>query len=844
MTKTRGRFICWMLIGFLGPLFSFGQTGLPKIESDVIDISLKKALGDRTVTGRIPILILFEKQGSLREGDELFEGLSKSRRRSGNIAWLKDLSGRSFTEFSSRLGKNGPAAGVRTGRRFWLINGVEATASRRAIDEISSWAGVARIYLRTEKAPELIRMGKKQAKLFMRDFPKPPRFKGSFNMEGKQIGWNLRRMRADEVWKQGYTGRGVIVAVLDGGVNYGHPDIRNNLWVNEKEIPENGKDDDQNGYVDDYLGWNFAEQNQNIEDMTSHGSNCSGIVVGDGTGGTITGVAPQASLMVMKYYTRYNNEEISFRTIWKASQYDAWESLQYALVHGAQVASLSMSYDGVDDPPYAAWRYAAANAVSCGLTMVVAASNDRETYKQYEQIHLPGNIPEVISVGAIGQAESIASYSSAGPVTWESVSPFKDFPLPAGLIKPDVCAPVEGFPDVDYDSPGYSYPGGGGTSSATPHVAGLVALMLEKDPELMPWEIKKRLEETSVDRGAPGKDNLYGAGRVDAWEAVNYGSGPNFSLPEVRIDGGRAIYVRPGEAFDVRFRVTAGPVSRINAVLYDPTGQVTLADEAQTLTVPELKAGGADLTLTFKLSSSGSDDRPKKAILDLVLGAEAGRKFFFKVPVYIGRSDLLVVDDDGPGESEKAVLETLDHDRRYYNYINTRFTPLDGEILKSYKQVIWLTGEEFYNTLDAPERSLLEGYLDGGGSLTLFGENIGEDIGKSAFYRDYLHAKLIKERIEGRKADPFVISGKDGDPLSQRLALTIRNYYYHSQFDIVRPLTGADDPFRGEPDEDYAGFVRFTGKYKLIYSALGMESIRDADARSEFLGRILDWFEK
>jgi hypothetical protein len=151
-----------------------------------------------------------------------------------------------------------------------------------------------------------------------------------------------------------------------------------------------------------------------------------------------------------------------------------------------------------------------------GTAMVIAAGNEGSG-NEPDNVRTPGDVPRVITVGAVNCSDEAAGFSSRGPVTWEDVPPWNDHPYPPGLIKPDVAGP-----GVDTRShnkcSGYSYKSG--TSMATPHVAGAVALMLSANPGLTHDDLKLLLEDTAVELGDPGKDNVYGSGRVDAYEAV------------------------------------------------------------------------------------------------------------------------------------------------------------------------------------------------------------------------------------------------------------------------------------------------------------------------------------
>ncbi len=112
----------------------------------------------------------------------------------------------------------------------------------------------------------------------------------------------------------------------------------------------------------------------------------------------------------------------------------------------------------------------------------------------------------------------IAGFSSRGPVTWQNVDPYNDWPYPPGLIKPSVSAPGVNTVSLAFNCQGYSV--SSGTSMSTPHVTGTTALIMEANPSLSPEEVKSILMDTALDLGADGRDNNYGAGRVDAYAAV------------------------------------------------------------------------------------------------------------------------------------------------------------------------------------------------------------------------------------------------------------------------------------------------------------------------------------
>ena len=317
-------------------------------------------------------------------------------------------------------------------------------------------------------------------------------------------------MNAPDAWAMGYTGAGVVVGVIDTGVCITHPDIANQIWNNPAEIPGNNIDDDNNGYVDDVVGWNFRDDTDNPFDDNGHGSHVAGTVAGDGTSGEESGVAPDASIMVLKYSNQLSGESI------------AWEAIQYGTDNGADVLSGSFGWRHAWNPDRETWRNTCDNSIAAGVVMVFASGNEGQCCIP-DNVRTPGDVPSVITVGATDCSDNIASFSSTGPVSWSIVSPFFDYPLPPGLMKPEVTAPGD---DTLSHATCSGYTTLSGTSMATPHVSGAIALMLQANPDLTPAQVKEGLQSTAIDLGSIGPDNIYGSGRVDALAAILEGSFP------------------------------------------------------------------------------------------------------------------------------------------------------------------------------------------------------------------------------------------------------------------------------------------------------------------------------
>ncbi|RJP38453.1 MAG: hypothetical protein C4547_04560 [Phycisphaerales bacterium] len=317
-------------------------------------------------------------------------------------------------------------------------------------------------------------------------------------------------MNAPRVWDElQVTGRGSIIAVIDTGACITHSDLKNQIWVNPGEIPNNNIDDDNNGFIDDINGWNFESDNNNVSDQNGHGTHVSGTVAGDGTGGTQTGMAPDAEVMVTKFWNSFSGE------------LSVWRSMEYATDNGAHATTASLGWPHSTNPNRPMWRQVCENTIAAGLSVIYAAGNEGGGNPP-DNVRTPGDVPAVITVGATDCNDVIAGFSSRGPITWQNIPPYNDCPWPPGCMKPSISAPGVNTKSCAVCS-GYRLLSG--TSMATPHVAGTVALMLEFGPGMPHEVVKEILMDTSKDLGAPGRDNDYGAGRVDAYEATAASSG-------------------------------------------------------------------------------------------------------------------------------------------------------------------------------------------------------------------------------------------------------------------------------------------------------------------------------
>lgn len=293
-------------------------------------------------------------------------------------------------------------------------------------------------------------------------FPNQPTF-------GGQNDWNINMVNAPEAWAQGYTGQGVIVAVLDTGVDYNHPDLAGRIWVNTREIPNNGRDDDGNGYIDDVIGWDFAGRDNNPMDEDTHGTHVAGTIAAANNGIGSTGIA-------------YNSRIMPVRVIGNLGPAAYHQSLangiRYAADNGARVINLSLRTNpsgGATSTDVAIVREAVNYATSRGAVVVMAAGNYSETRPTFPARYAT---QAGIAVGAVDSNTRIASFSNRAGNT-----------LINYLAGPGV--------NVYSTTPNNTYGFLSGTSMASPHVAGVVALMLSANPTLTPAQVASILNTTA-----------------------------------------------------------------------------------------------------------------------------------------------------------------------------------------------------------------------------------------------------------------------------------------------------------------------------------------------------------
>jgi subtilisin family serine protease len=294
---------------------------------------------------------------------------------------------------------------------------------------------------------------------------------------GANGGFPRADIHAPEAWDITKGSRDIIVAVVDTGIDFFHEDLRSNIWVNTKEIPGNGIDDDGNGYVDDVYGFDFVSNDNDPFDDHFHGTHVAGTIGAMGNNGLgVVGVNWNVRIMAVKAFDEQGGGTVSA----------AIGALHYAVVNGARIINCSW---GLEDHSRAL-ADAIAEAQAAGVLVVAAAGNSRTDAPFY-----PAAYDSVIAVASVNNKGQRSNFSNFGAHV-------------------DISAPGEQIlstvPDSKYDTVS-------GTSMAAPHVSGVAALVLSRHPDFNPLQVATILKNTA---DPVSSDRPIGRGRVNAFEAA------------------------------------------------------------------------------------------------------------------------------------------------------------------------------------------------------------------------------------------------------------------------------------------------------------------------------------
>lgn len=306
----------------------------------------------------------------------------------------------------------------------------------------------------------------------------------SFASSAPEQLWGQRMIQAEEVWNQNYLGEGVLVGVVDSYVDTTHSQLKNQIYTNIKEIPDNGIDDDDNGYIDDYRGMNFTGE-KNYVIKNEHGTHVGGIIASNHAG-LMKGMAPKAKIIPAPFITNDGSGSLG----------DAIKAMNYVTEQGAKVINASWG-GGVC---VTSLKEAFQAITDKGVLIVVAAGNDGNDLDYTPSYPAAFSLPGQITVGASNENDYMAYFSNSS----------------FNLVH--LAAPGD-FIFSTTPSEKYNYLKG--TSMAAPFVSGAAAVLWGAFPKATAVQIKEALVK-SVDVTANHEFRVISKGRLNLAKAFSY----------------------------------------------------------------------------------------------------------------------------------------------------------------------------------------------------------------------------------------------------------------------------------------------------------------------------------
>lgn len=417
----------------------------------------------------VNVIIHMKDTVSATQSNDIFAEAAKKSKREERLMLvqnhLQSIAEKSQSEVLRQLdsfSQKGQASEIKP---LWIVNGIAASVTKEALDELSQRDDVEKILI--EKMFEVPEITVSETS------PRLPE-------------WGLEKVNATDVWgRYGIDGEGIVVGIMDSGVEGTHEALAGNY---------RGRDGNHQYSWADFSGDGYRTPT----DGNGHGTHVAGTAVGGGDGEPI-GVAPGAEWIAAKIFN-----DNGF-----ASESGIHQAFQWFMAPGGDPSMAPQVVNnswGISNSGDTTFREDVQAWVAAGIVPLFAAGNDGPASNS---IGAPGSFPESFTVGATDINDQIAWFSSRGPVFWGDER----------FIKPDFSAPGH---QIYSAWPGNGYNTISGTSMATPHVAGVIALILQANPNLTIDELRALLKDTARTELHMGQlpNDLYGTGIVDAYQAV------------------------------------------------------------------------------------------------------------------------------------------------------------------------------------------------------------------------------------------------------------------------------------------------------------------------------------
>lgn len=452
---------------------------------------------------------------------------------------------------------------IRTRRDLALINRQNA--------QISSSTNI-RTLSGADLCAELIASGLavaclKNEKLSLQSLPNDPLASQQWALK-QSSGLDIDALGA---WQVQPSAAGSYVGVIDTGIDYNHPDLSSAIWSNDLEVPNNGIDDDSNGYIDDIHGVNTANESGDPMDDHGHGTHVAGIIAAEGNNSLgVVGIAPGAKIIAAKFLDATGN----------GSLFDVLEAIDYLISlkveRGINIVAINNSWGGASPSKFLSDAIMRAN--QAGILFVVAAGNNANNNDTNPNYPAAFKLPNLISVAALDRFGNLALFSNYGEQSTQ------------------IAAPGSQILSTLLNS---SYGALSGTSMAAPYVAGALALLQSKEPGLNQVQLKARVLASGVSlpglHGSVANASLLNAKRLITGEVnpITYGS-------EVAIEGGFKA-IKSDSKFKISHKLNYVKSSKANT-----SATLTISGVAKKLGLLRVIIKGQSCNLApFQLNSKG-----------------------------------------------------------------------------------------------------------------------------------------------------------------------------------------------------------------------------------------------
>lgn len=654
----------------------------------------------------------------------------------------------------------------------------------------------------------------------------------------------LPQISAEEAWDVAGGDSSVIIAIVDTGVDWDHPDLAPIIWKNPNEVLD-GTDTDLNGYIDDVRGWDFVtgvsdnaaagedgdEPDNNPMDFDGHGTHCSGLAAA--VSNNLIGIASIGNgcrIMPLRVGYHTKNDKGLGNSSWMA------RAFIYAADNGASVVNLSFGNSGN------AIRDAAEYAFMNGVVICSSAGN--------ANVGVVGDaldgLPFIVTVAALDRHSQKSMYSNFGD--WVTVS------APGGNHDPGLLSTV--FNDT------YEYYSG--TSMSSPFTAGLFGLVKSQHPDWSPGQLMFQVVETAdnIDDRNPNYVGQLGTGQINAYRALTETVNP---LPKIEF----SYYLADSATGNANGIADIGENVQLVIELQNTWGTATnltatlqfndwAADLVQNTSQWGTFYGIEDLaqnkisnaTEPFEITID-SLALPHRILATVALTADNGFLLMFPVVIPI-QPTILFIDDDSSDDSAPedisrsyiSVLDELGYSFDSWDYMQQGIPGIPTG-MGDYVSVVWGC-EATIPSLDNNDRYRISKHLDAGGNLFLSGQDIGWDLCDEAsenkmpfgvkFYNDILHAEYLADN-----SGDYGLTGVPGDPISDNLEISISPLSNAEPSpDVIQPLEGGIPIFKYS--DGSAGAMRYENDYRMVYFSFGgYEMISNPETRKTVMARTLNW---